>query len=134
MTRHFNKTEQKGKRKLLRKNMPSAEIILWSRLKSRQMLGYKFRRQYSVDHYILDFYCPELKLAVEIDGESHFNAHGRKENDLKRQRFIESFGIQFVRYTNNEIVENIAGVLQNLSTAVKERSKELSRGNNQIIV
>jgi very-short-patch-repair endonuclease len=52
--------------------MPLAEIILWGRLKGRQLDGYKFRRQSSVEDFIIDFYCPELKLAVEIDGESHY--------------------------------------------------------------
>jgi very-short-patch-repair endonuclease len=52
--------------------MPLAEIILWERLKNRQLEGYKFRRQYSVQDFVIDFYCPELKLAVEIDGESHY--------------------------------------------------------------
>ena len=52
--------------------MPLAEIILWERLKNRQLEGYKFRRQYNVQDFVIDFYCPELKLAVEIDGESHY--------------------------------------------------------------
>ena len=52
--------------------MPPAEIILWSRLKGRQLEGYKFRRQSGVEHFVLDFYGPELKLAVEIDGDSHY--------------------------------------------------------------
>jgi very-short-patch-repair endonuclease len=52
--------------------MPLAEIILWSRSKGRQLGGYKFRRQYSVEYFMIDFYCPELKLAIEVDGDSHY--------------------------------------------------------------
>src|SRR3989337_4415742 len=74
-------------------------------LRGRQMLGYKFRRQYSVDKYVIDFYCPKLKLAVEIDGEVH-NVPEQKEHDEKRQEKLEKFGITFVRITNEELLGN----------------------------
>jgi len=98
--------------------MPPAEIILWSRLKGRQLEGYKFRRQYSVEHFVIDFYCPELKLAVEIDGDSHYTSPhpllGKEGNkgrlsDIQRQIQIEAFGIQFLRFTNREVYENLEG-------------------------
>jgi very-short-patch-repair endonuclease len=72
ITKAFNRTNHKIKRKTLRKNLPLAEIILWDRLKGRQSGGYKFRRQYSAEDFVIDFYCPELKLAVEVDGDSHY--------------------------------------------------------------
>ncbi len=109
MTKIFNKTKEKIKRKLLRNNMPKAEIILWSKLKGKG-LGHKFRRQYSVDKFVLDFYCPKLKMAIEIDGGSHY-IDGAKERDIERQRIIEYYGISFIRFTNNEIYENLDGVL-----------------------
>ena len=66
MTRIYNRTSEKEKRRQLRNKMTPAEIILWSRLKNRQVNRYKFRRQYSVGSYVVDFYCPELKLVVEV--------------------------------------------------------------------
>jgi very-short-patch-repair endonuclease len=113
MTRVFNKTDEKTKRKMLRKNMPRAEVILWSKLKDKGLKGYKFRRQYSVDKFVIDFYCPKLKLAIEIDGDSHF-IEGADISDRERQAIIESFGITFLRFTNKEIYENVDGVLEKI--------------------
>jgi len=73
--------------------------------------GYKFRRQYGVNKYVVDFYCPKLKLAIEIDGDSHFGNQAIKY-DQKRQSYIESFGIKFLRFTNNDIYNNIDEVLE----------------------
>ena len=86
--------------------MTEAETLVWSKLRAKQMCGYKFRRQYSVGVYILDFYCPSLKLAIEIDGDTHFQAGARKY-DLARQEFIERFGIRFLRFTNPQVCENL---------------------------
>lgn len=113
MTKVFNKTDEKIKRKMLRKNMPQAEVILWSKLKDKGLDGYKFRRQYSVDQFVIDFYCPHLKMAIEIDGDSHFR-EGADIADKERQTIIESFGITFLRFTNKEIYENIEGVLEKI--------------------
>jgi very-short-patch-repair endonuclease len=113
MALHYNKSIMKQRRKSLRHSMPKAEVILWTYLSRRQMHGYKFRRQYSVDQYVLDFYCPRLKLAVEVDGESHFKT-GAKEYDKIRQEYIETFGIQFLRVTNDNVCHNIEGVVQTI--------------------
>jgi very-short-patch-repair endonuclease len=69
MAEHYNKSIMTQRRKALRKNLSKAEAIMWNHLSRRQLHGYKFRRQHSVDQYVLDFYCPELKLAIEIDGD-----------------------------------------------------------------
>jgi very-short-patch-repair endonuclease len=93
--------------------MTQAEILLWSKLRRRQLNGLKFRRQYGIDSYTVDFYCPELKLAIEVDG----NVHGydsRTVYDKQRQRYIEALGIKVLRYTNNDIVNNIDGVLHDI--------------------
>ncbi len=118
MTRVFNKSEEKLKRKRLRNNMPLAEIILWSKLKGKNM-GYKFRRQYSVGEFVIDFYCPELKLAIEIDGCSHFIDEA-EVRDKERQMIIESYGFTFLRFTNEEIYNNIDGVLTKIMQITKE--------------
>ena len=119
MTRFFNKTTEKEKRRLLRKNSSKAEILIWERLKGKQVLGYKFRRQYSVGAYVIDFYCPALKLAVEIDGDSHFQEEA-EDNDKQRQAFIESFGVRFLRFTNEEVFTNSRGMLEVIRQAVQD--------------
>ena len=101
--------------------MTKAEALLWLRLKNKQVLGYRFLRQYSVDRYVLDFYCPKLRLAIEVDGESHF-VEGAEEYDRERQQYIEALGIKFLRFLNTEIYHNLQGVLQ----AINEKVTELS--------
>ena len=105
MTRHFNKKKELGKRRKLRKEETYVEKIVWLHLRNRQILGYKFRRQYSVDHFVIDFYCPELKLAIELDGDVH-ELPEQKEYDKVRQKYLETFGIEFIRITNDEFLEN----------------------------
>jgi very-short-patch-repair endonuclease len=101
--------------------MSKAEVVLWKKLSRKQLLGFKFRRQYGVDQYVIDFYCPKLKLAIEVDGESHF-VQGAEDYDRRRQEHIESLGITFLRFTNTDIYENLNGVLQSIA----EKAEELS--------
>jgi very-short-patch-repair endonuclease len=70
MTELFNRAVQKGRRRFLRSNLTKAERILWSKLNRRQLLGHKFRRQYSIGPYVVDFYCAETQLAIELDTAS----------------------------------------------------------------
>ena len=104
MTKHYNKKCEQEKRRVLRKEMTYCEKIVWLHLRRKQ-LGYRFLRQYSVDHYVVDFYCPEMKLAVEIDGSVH-DTPDQKEYDAYRQEYLEKFGITFVRVTNDELMGN----------------------------
>lgn len=110
MTEFFNKHSETEKRRLLRAQMPQAEIILWDKLRRRQIAGAKFRRQYSVERFVLDFYCPALKLAIEVDGPTHDSLDARVYDQM-RQKFIETFGIRFLRFTNIDIYQNIDAVL-----------------------
>jgi len=119
MTKIYNRTSEKEKRRLLRNNLPKAEVILWSRLQRKQLWGYKFRRQFSVGSYVIDFYCPELKVAIEIDGASHFK-EGVEEYDHNRQESIEKLGISFLRFTNNDIYKNLIGVLQAIGDKIQK--------------
>jgi very-short-patch-repair endonuclease len=121
MTIVFNKYIVKERRKQLRRTMPEAEVILWSQLKNRQVSGIKFRRQYSIGKYIVDFYCAKKKLAIEIDGDSHYMLNAR-ERDEERQQWIEQFGIQFLRFTNDEVRRNLYGVLDAIEEAVCDTS------------
>ena len=118
MTAFYNRSEEKPFRKRLRGQMPSAEVILWSKLRRRQLLVKKFRRQFGVGTYCLDFYCPEIRLAIELDGDSHFSADA-KTYDAQREQWIQSFQIRFLRFTNTDIYENLDGVLHVIATAIE---------------
>lgn len=113
MTRLFNKTSEKEKRRVLRKNMPPAETILWSKLRGKSLNGLKFKRQYSIGPYIVDFYSPQLKLAIELDGESHF-VEGALQRDQVRQAFIESADVTVLRFTNCDIYDRLEGVIEKI--------------------
>jgi very-short-patch-repair endonuclease len=91
MTEIFNQKKDQEKRRYLRKNMPKSEVLLWLKLKNKQMHDERFLRQYSVEEYVLDFYCPRLKLAIEVEGDSHF-VTGAEEYDKARQDHIEAPG------------------------------------------
>ena len=98
MTKAFNRKTEKKSRQHLRRNMPEAEVILWSKLRGRQLCNVKFRRQYSVGPYFLDFYSPQLKFAIELDGDSHYTRKARK-HDRERDEYLEGFGIKILRST-----------------------------------
>ena len=120
MNEFFNRQSETEKRRQLRASMPNAEVVLWSRLKGRQLLGCKFRRQYSVGSYVVDFCSAEIKLGIELDGDSHFQP-GSREYDRSRQDFIESYGIRLVRVLNADVYDNLDGVLEMISREVLER-------------
>jgi very-short-patch-repair endonuclease len=117
MTLLFNKGSERNKRRSLRSNMPKAEALVWARLRDRQVEGLKFRRQYSVGAFVLDFYCPELKLAVEIDGLSH-RRDGAPEYDADRQLFLEGTGISVVRVTNERVYQNLDAAIRVIVDAI----------------
>lgn len=119
MTEVYNKNSEKEKRRSLRQNIVKAEKIIWDKIRNRQIEDCKFRRQYSVDKFVIDFYSPILKLAIEIDSESHFQ-EGAAEYDRERQMYIESLGIKFIRFTNNDVYENLDGVLESIAMKVRE--------------
>src|SRR5260370_35511132 len=106
MTQSFNQGERKPARRRLRSTMPPAVAILWSYLNGRKLLGCKFRRQYSVGPYTIDFYSAEIKLAIELDGETHY-VPGKKEVDHRRDATIRSYGIQILRFSNSDVYENL---------------------------
>ena len=107
----MNNRKHKQRRQRLRNKMPLAETILWQHLKGKKLKGYKFRRQHGVGSFILDFYCPSANLAIELDGDSHFEL-GAEEYDNRRQMFIESKNIVVIRFKNFEVFQNLDHVLQ----------------------
>jgi very-short-patch-repair endonuclease len=108
------------KRKL-RSNMTGPEARLWSRLKARQLQGLKFRRQHGIGPYIVDFYCPEQSLVIEVDGESHADAD-QIVKDKQREAYMQSLGLRVIRYINDDIVKNLDGVLDDLAERISSRS------------
>ncbi|MBU2444500.1 MAG: endonuclease domain-containing protein [Bacteroidetes bacterium] len=118
MTKHYNKKELKDRRRQLRKNMTFCEKLLWSYLRKRQM-KVRFLRQYSVDNYVIDFYCPRLKLAVEIDGDIH-DLPEQKEYDIERQKYLEGFGIKFIRIKNEELFDNPNKAFEKIENEIKK--------------
>ena len=119
MTLLFNLKTQKQIRKNLRKQEVEPEKILWWKLRDRQLGNYKFRRQFGVDKYVVDFYCPKLKLVIEIDGATH-STKKEIEYDNFRQKFLENLGLVVKRYTNNEVKNNLQEVLEDIYKTCKD--------------
>ena len=113
---NYNAPEIKYYRRILRNEPTPFEMKVWSFLKNKQ-LGVKFRRQHSIENYIVDFYCCEKKIAVEIDGDSHFSELVI-EYDKKRSDILKKHDICVIRFTNREVVENIEWVVEEIKKAV----------------
>src|SRR3989344_7858595 len=111
MTEIFNKNLETIKRKRLRNDLTEAERLLWYRLKNKQIFGYKFRRQYGIEKYVADFYCPKAKLVIEIDGDSHIE-EAAIQYDKERKKYIESLGLKVIRFTNVEVYKNLDAVIE----------------------
>lgn len=118
MTKLFNRRADSAKRKILRNNMTRVEKLLWKKIRLRQIDGYKFRRQYSIKGFVLDFYSPQLRLAIELDGDYHY-ADKQIDYDIARQRLIESLNIKFVRFSNTEIFDDINLVLAKIRETIR---------------
>ncbi|MGM0545353.1 MAG: endonuclease domain-containing protein [Bacteroidota bacterium] len=114
------KPELKELARDLRKNMTHAEVLLWERIR-RKSLGYQFHRQLPMLEYIVDFYCHELMLAIEVDGGFH-NHPDISVSDLERQKQIESHGVHFLRFDNKKIKQDINFVLQEIENWIKHNS------------
>jgi very-short-patch-repair endonuclease len=113
----------KGRRKELRKNPTAAECVLWKHLQRKQLLGRKFRRQYSVGRYVVDFFCVECKVAIELDGAPHYSIL-HEDYEAERTAFLESQGIEILRFENRMVFENLEVVLEMIREAVRRRCTE----------
>ena len=103
----------------LRKNMTEAESVLWEKLINKKLLGYKFRRQHPISIYIADFYCHKLKLIIEVDGKYHATTEQQK-SDLNRSNDLEFQGLKIIRFSNNDVLNNLPQVLKKISLKIKE--------------
>jgi very-short-patch-repair endonuclease len=108
-----NDPTYKERRRDLRKNQTDAEKAFWIHVRNRRFHGLKFFRQYSVGAYILDFYCPERKLAVELDGGQH-NDDKSKEYDTVRSEYLRTHGIDVLRFWNHEVLLDVRSVFAKL--------------------
>ncbi|MBS1494710.1 MAG: endonuclease domain-containing protein [Bacteroidetes bacterium] len=116
---NINLHKYKKRRQELRNNSTKAEQLLWNQLKGSRFQNLKFRRQQGIGRYIVDFYCPDCKLAIEIDGDSHFDDDSQ-EYDKIRTDYLNTEGIKVIRFTNTDIYKNIIGVLENLKNVINK--------------
>ncbi len=128
----YNNKNLKSVRRKLRKDQTLHEKLVWSILRNKQIQNLKFYRQYSIDNYIIDFYCPSLRLAFEIDGGHHNELHNL-QYDTNRSAFLNSLNITVLRFWNTEVTQNLSGVndkiisvINNSSTASSYKKEEES--------
>jgi very-short-patch-repair endonuclease len=117
----YNTTKSAIYRKKLRKSLTPAEAVLWKCLQRSQILGKKFRRQFSIGRYIVDFYCPECRLAIELDGQGHF-AVNADLYEVERTKYLDSCGIRVLRFENNVVFNNLEAVLDAIKAAIADIS------------
>lgn len=115
----FNLPQYTTRRQDLRNNATQPEQKLWAVLRGKQ-LGVKFRRQHGIGHYIVDFYCPEAKLVIEVDGDSHYTETAQQQ-DTQRDAYLQSVGLRVLRFTNQEINQNMAGVYEAIKRVIDDR-------------
>jgi very-short-patch-repair endonuclease len=118
-SRIHNKATLKDRRKSLRNKATPAEKNLWSILQNSQLNGYKFRRQHSVGYYILDFYCPSERLAIELDGDSHFTEEAAAY-DKERTFYLKALNIRVLRFLNTDVYNNVDAVGDRILAELKE--------------
>jgi very-short-patch-repair endonuclease len=107
-----------GLSKRLRRNQTDAERVLWFRLRDRRLDGWKFKRQVSIDRFVVDFYCAEAKLIVELDGGQHDEQSAR---DADRTRVLEAMGYLVLRFWNHDVIRNTDGVLEEILSTVDQQ-------------
>ena len=114
------------KAKALRNNMTNSELTLWEKLKGKQMLGLRFRPQHPIDIFIADFYCHPIKLVIEIDGGIHKTTE-QKEYDIGRTAELNYWGIEVIRFTNEEIENKVNQVIKGIEQTCIKRQSEFAQ-------
>ena len=120
MQKDHNRSHLLFFRKKLRNSGTSAEAELWKHISNKKLEGRKFRRQHSVGIYILDFYCPSEKLAIELDGEDHYWQDGI-DKDLKKELFLQGHSIRVLRFENKWVFQDVEYVLRPIAKAFHQR-------------
>ncbi len=111
--RIHTRKEIKEFRRRLRKSLTPAEAYLWKQLKARRFEGKRFTKQHSILHFIVDFYCAEEKLIIELDGEPHYNPEAQEYDERRSQRLAE-LGYTVIRFENKMVFENLSSVLKEI--------------------
>ena len=119
---YSNHPATKDYRRLLRKTETPTEHILWKHLKGKQLDGFRFRRQHGFGPYVLDFYCPQLRLCIELDGEVH-DTPQQQEKDEIRTEFLQTQRIDVLRLRNEEVEKNVEQVLEIIKQYIYDREK-----------
>jgi very-short-patch-repair endonuclease len=109
----------KARARQLRNNMTKGEVILWQRLKKKQMMGYDFDRQKPIDQFIVDFYCKSLLLAIEVDGAIH-DSEEAQQRDQVRQSKLEGLGVRFLRFRDDDVRYNTNAVCLTIANWIRE--------------
>jgi very-short-patch-repair endonuclease len=112
----------------LRRNQTDAERTLWFQLRDRRLDGWKFRRQVPIDRYVVDFFCADAHLIIELDGGQHAI---RAQHDEERTRILEAMGYLVLRFWNNDVTGNIDGVLQVIIETLESHSSESFAGSSE---
>ena len=120
----FNRKSLKSFRSSLRNRSTSAEAALWEMLKSRKLEGRKFRRQYSIGSYIVDFCCPAEKLVIELDGATHGEYHKIQE-DENRDKFLETFGFTVLRFENRFVFQEPEYLISEISKVINKKTESI---------
>ena len=113
--------------KKLRNNMTHGEIALWREIKGKK-LGVRFSRQIPIDRYIVDFYCKDIRLAIEVDGSIHFE-EGQEQKDKQRQTRLESLGVSVIRFSDIDIKNNLSFILEELNVQIENRKPKTPTPN-----
>jgi very-short-patch-repair endonuclease len=103
----------------LRNNSTLGEVLLWQKLKGRQMMGYRFLRQRPIGSFIADFYCPKLRLVIEVDGKSHWLDHNRKR-DIIKDRYLNSIGLEVIRIEDSAVKHKMTAVLEEITNWIEQ--------------
>ena len=119
---YSNHLATKEYRQLLRRTETPTERMLWKRLSKKQLDGYRFRQQHGFGPYVLDFYCPELRLCIELDGEVHDSTEN-KQKDAERTLFLSQNRIYVLRFRNEEVEHHIEKVINQIKEVVNERKR-----------
>jgi len=112
----YNNKTLKNRRKELRDNQTDAEKLLWKHISKNKISGLRFLRQYSAGPYILDFYCPKIRLGIELDGKIH---EQNKLYDKDREKYLDGLDIKIIRFWNDDVLNNIKEVLNELLNKIE---------------
>ena len=119
--------------RFLKQVQTKAEEALWKRLRNRKLEGRKFRRQHPIEHYIVDFYCHESKLVIEVDGKIH-ELNDNPDYDKNRTQDLISFGLKVIRFTNEQVLNNIEVVLKEIKSNLTPDPSPSGEGNASLLL